>query len=239
MFVHSSATDVEIALQTAQRRLVDRLSRHPFLVACREGRASLDALKRLLVQQGLYSSNFTRYLCALMANLPSNEQILQLAENLFEELGFAPDSPTPHYLLYRETLAAFDLRLEEALPTAGTLRLIDTMFAHCRDRDPAVGLGALCLGAEGLVPALYSDFVKGFEIHGVDERALRFFHIHIACDDDHAETLAQLMVERVTRSPKNMDRILVAGEALVDARWAFLDDIARVEDAPETLAVAN
>ncbi|MFT4100471.1 MAG: iron-containing redox enzyme family protein [Burkholderiaceae bacterium] len=226
MNLNTSSTEVLAALTTAQTRLIQRLSSHPFLIACREGRASHDSLKALLVQQGLYSTHFTRYLCALMANLPSNDQVFELAENLFEELGFAPDSPTPHYILYREMLSAFSLSLEEGIPTAGTRHLIDTMYAHCRERDPAIGLGALCLGAEGLVPALYADFVKGFEALGADAATLRFFHLHMACDDEHAETLARLMVELVERSPDALARIVAAGEALVDARWAFLDDIA-------------
>lgn len=221
----STVVAVSDSLQAAQRRLCSQLSTHPFLVACREGTASLDALKRLLIQQGIYSSHFTRYLCALMANLPSNEETLQLAENLFEELGFAPDSPTPHYILYREMLADFGLQLEGSTATAGTRQLIDTMLANCRETDTAIGLGALCLGAEGLVPALYADFLKGFEAHDIDEDTLRFFRLHIDCDDDHAETLSQLMEERVMEDPDSLARIVAAGEALVDARWAFLDDI--------------
>jgi pyrroloquinoline quinone (PQQ) biosynthesis protein C len=238
MLRSTAIDDVQTALQLTQQRLINRLSTHPFLVSCREGRASLEALKRLLVQQGLYSSHFTRYLCALMANLSSNDQVLELAENLFEELGLAPDSPTPHYILYRDMLNAFDLRLDDAEPTSGTRQLINAMYAHCRSGDPAVGLGALCIGAEGLVPSLYADYVKGFEAHGINRDTIQFFYLHIACDDEHALTLSRMMAEQVAKEPQSMERILLASETLVNARLGFLDDVASASVTEEMVATA-
>jgi pyrroloquinoline-quinone synthase len=217
--------NADTAIEYAQKRLIAQLAHHSFLARCRSGQISLDELKILLVQQGLYSSYFTRYLCALMSNLPSNTEVFELAENLFEELGFAPDSPTPHYLLYRDMLQAFELTLEGQTPTAATQYLIDTMFQHCRHPDPAVGLGALCLGAEGLVPHFYSDLIKGFAAHGIAAHTLRFFQLHIACDDEHAQTLARMMLARVEKHSSSLARIVNAGEALVNARCAFLDGI--------------
>ena len=217
--------NVEKTIESEKLRLISRLQDHPFLVRCRNGQVGLGELKILLVQQGIYSSYFTRYLCAMMANLPSNTEVYELAENLFEELGFSPESPTPHYLIYRDMLQAFGLSLEDHEASAGTQNLIDTMFDHCRRADPSYGLGALCLGAEALVPSLYADLVKGFEANGVAKNTIQFFHIHIECDDDHAETLAKLMAQRVRQDPFSLARIVAAGDALVDARQKFLDSI--------------
>ena len=221
----STVLDADTTIEQAQQSLIAQLAQHPFLARCRSGQISLDELKILLVQQGLYSSYFTRYLCALMSNLPSNTEVFELAENLFEELGFAPDSPTPHYLLYREMLHAFGLSLEGQTPTPATQQLIDTMFQHCRHPDPAVGLGALCLGAEGLVPHFYSDLIKGFAAHGIDAHTVRFFQLHIACDDEHAQTLARMMLSRVEEQSSSLTRIVNAGQVLANARRAFLDGI--------------
>jgi pyrroloquinoline-quinone synthase len=221
----TTVLDADTNIKHAQKRLIAQLAHHPFLARCRSGQISLEELKNLLIQQGLYSSYFTRYLCALMSNLPSNTEVFELAENLLEELGFAPDSPTPHYLLYRDMLQAFDLTLEGQTPNASTQQLIDTMFQHCRHPDPAVGLGALCLGAEGLVPFFYSDLMKGFASLGIDAHTVRFFQLHIACDDEHAQTLARMMLARVEEQSSSLERIVRAGEALVNARCAFLDGI--------------
>jgi len=217
--------DARQSIESEKQRLIDQLLCHPFLVRCRAGKVSLEELQILLVQQGLYSSYFTRYLCAMMANLPSNAEVFELAENLFEELGFAPDSPTPHYLIYRDMLKAFGLSLDGQDLHPATQQLIDAMFDHCRRKDAAYGLGALCLGAEALVPSLYAELVRAFEAQGVDAKTIWFFHLHLQCDDEHAETLAKLMASRVEEDPSSLSRIVAAGRALVDARCRFFDGI--------------
>ncbi|MEX3628162.1 MAG: iron-containing redox enzyme family protein [Burkholderia sp.] len=212
-------------LEEAKAGLVARIREHSFLARCRSGEVPLEELKLFLVQQGLYSSYFTRYLCALMANLSDNADVLKLAGNLYEELGLADDSETPHSLVYRAMLEHFGLSLQGARPLIGTRRLIDTMFDHCRHPDAARGLAALCLGAEALVPVVYADIIKGFEAHGVSAGALAFFHIHVACDDGHAETMRDILVEIAQRNGDSVPAMLSAGDSLVDARLAFFDSI--------------
>ncbi len=212
-------------LEDFKHMLVDRVRSHPFLVRCRAGEATLPELKLFLVQQGLYSAYFTRYLCALMANLPDNELVLELAENLCEELGLTEDSPTPHSHMYRQMLQSLGLSLDGAKPLVGTRRLIDAMFDHCRDAKVARGLGALCLGAEALVPGVYSDLLAGFSAHGVPASDLEFFRVHVECDDGHAETMRDIMVDLVRRDPEQAPLMLAGGKALVDARLDFFDSI--------------
>ena len=211
--------------EAEKENLIKRLRAHPFLARCRNGEMTLTELKVFLIQQGLYSTYFTRYLCAMMANLPGNPEVLALAGNLFEELGFAKDSPTPHSLIYRDMLSEFGLSLNNAVPTEGTSNLIDTMFQFCKKNNPAFGLGALCLGAEALVPALYSDIIAGFEHIEVAKDKIAFFHIHVECDDGHAETIQRIMLDVVERDAQQLQNIVSAGQALVDARIAFFSSL--------------
>ncbi|OHX13432.1 TenA family transcriptional regulator [Chromobacterium sphagni] len=218
--------DMQLALfESTKEQLIERIRSHSFLKRCRSGEVSLDELKIFLVQQGLYSAYFTRYLCAMMANLPSNEEVLELAENLFEELGLAPNSPRPHHLIYREMLEHYSLSLDGAQPLAGTRRLIDSMFLHCRNLNPAAGLGALCLGAEGLVPVMYGEIIRGFEAQGAIRRDIEFFHIHVECDDGHADTIREIMLDIASSTPEQIDVMLSAGMSLVDARLDFFSSI--------------
>ena len=129
-------------LESKKTQLIDQIRSHPFLQRCRSGEVTVPELKQFLVQQGLYSTYFTRYLCALMANLPSNAEVLHLAENLFEELGFEEGDTKPHHLIYREMLEKFDLELASNKPTAGTLGLINGMLQHCKNPNLAFGLCA-------------------------------------------------------------------------------------------------
>jgi thiaminase len=136
-------------LESTKLNLIYRIKSHSFVDRCRRGQVRLDELKLFLVQQGLYSAYFTRYLCALMSNLPSNSEVMELAENLFEELGLEDgNKSTPHHLIYREMLKRFGLTLENAEPTAGTAALIDAMLSHCKN-EPLLRPGRVVPGCRG------------------------------------------------------------------------------------------
>lgn len=213
------------AIEHKRHELIRQIKSHPFLAGCRSGQVTMEELRTFLAQQGLYSRHFTRYLCALMANLPSNEDILHLSENLFEELGLQEGGETPHHVIYHDMLTSFGIDLAKEELTAGTHGLIDSMLQHCKDHNPASGLGAICLGAEALVPDVYSDIVAGFRARGVPDEQISFFLIHIECDDGHAETIRDIMVDVAVTDEQQINRMLAAGQTLVDARLRFFDDV--------------
>ena len=211
--------------ETVRQELILRLRQHPFLTKCRNGQISSATMETFLVQQGLYSQYFTRYLCAFMSNLPDNESVVALAENLFDEMGFRDDSQTPHSVIYKNMLESMGLSMSGQVALAGTTKLIQTMFEHCRSADVAKGLGALCLGAEALVPDLYGDIVVGMETLGHGGEQTAFFRIHMACDDAHAETLQNMVKALVKRDPDSFARVQQSGRELVEARLFFFDSI--------------
>lgn len=220
-------------INNAHHEYITALSENPFLTRCRNGLITIDELKFFLVQQGIYSSNFIRYLCALMSNLASNEDVRDLADNLFEELGLeGGHAGVPHHVMYRRMLDRFGLSIEAAQPTEATRTLIAQMLNHCRNPNPAWGLGAICLGAEALVPAVYSDILAGFAGCGVDEDQLDFFRIHIDCDDGHAETLRTIMVRTAILDPGQLPIMLQAGRDLVEARFDFFSSLQDRTAAP-------
>ncbi|SEA40102.1 TenA family transcriptional regulator [Alkalimonas amylolytica] len=229
-------TNNAIKLDQAIQMLSDKLYNHSFLVRCRQGSISLSELKAFLLQHGLYSTYFTRYLCAMMASLPANSQVLALAENLFEELGLAPDSPTPHHVIYKNMLDTFSIALDSAKINQETQALIDCMFKHCREQNPALGLGALCIGAEAIVPALYSSLVAGFRHHGISDEAIQFFILHIECDDGHAETLHEIMLDISGENELQLENMIKAGEELINARLNFFSAL---EHQPARIASEN
>jgi pyrroloquinoline-quinone synthase len=212
-------------LEAAKVALVERLRSHSFLQRCRNGQVTLEEMKIFLVQQGLYATNFTKYLCAAMANLPSNAEIRPLAQNLFDECGFS--GTKPHAVVYDEMLEGFGLTLKGAAPLSGTVKLINTMMRHCRSENPSFGTGALNLGAEALVPDFYTDIVKGFVGCGVSEDQLGFFTLHIVVDDTHATTLGEIMDAIAGDKPSEIRNMVAAGSDLVDARMEFLTSVER------------
>ena len=90
-------------------RALDELDQTAFMSRCRSGVVSRRELEVFLVQQHHYSRHFTRYLCALLANLSNELDRLALTKNLFEEMGLGDMGDEPHVKIYRDMLFALDL----------------------------------------------------------------------------------------------------------------------------------
>jgi pyrroloquinoline-quinone synthase len=223
MFAIEEAVFSTDVIGDTQEELKARISVHPFLAACRAGTIGRPRLNRLLTQHAKYGEHFTRFLSALMANLRSGDDCLRLAGNLLEEIGLAEDSPTPHSKLYREMLADLGVNPADEPVYPETQSLIDTMYMLCRQTDPANGLGALCLGAEAIVPVFYADIVEGFVQAGVPRERLGFFTLHIECDDGHADTMRDIMARMVADDPASVVTMVSAGEAALNARLRLFD----------------
>jgi len=198
-----------------------------FLTKCREGVASPAELRLFVVQQYQYSRHFVRYLCALLANLPDERDRGALMRNLFDEMGLGGGGNVPHAQIYRDMMAAMSLRDESGEILPGTRALVDTMFDCCKDPRPMVGLGALCLGAEAIVPDMYSTIVRGFEAVGVPREQLEFFHLHIVGDDEHALTMREIILRELSRDPQSRVELEDGAARAIGARVSFFDDITR------------
>jgi pyrroloquinoline quinone (PQQ) biosynthesis protein C len=221
----SSAGAMNSELRAASADLTERVLRHPFLVGCADGTITISQLRAFLVQHGKYSKYFTRYLCALISQFEDGEDVVRLAENLTEELGFIPntDVRTPHSRIYANMLKDFGIDIDAYPINPETQNLIDTMFMLCRQPRGIAGLGAMCLGAEALVPSVYARLVDGFRHCGFDSQGLEFFTLHIDCDDDHAATMQEILTRQTESFPADGVRALNAGEIAVSARLRFFD----------------
>jgi pyrroloquinoline quinone (PQQ) biosynthesis protein C len=99
------------------------------------------------------------------------------------------------------------------------------MLHHCKNPNPSYGLGAICLGAEALVPGLYTDLIAGFTACGIAPKDIDFFRIHVECDDGHAETLRDMMVSIAADDTDQVEIMLQTGRAMADARFGFFSGI--------------
>jgi pyrroloquinoline quinone (PQQ) biosynthesis protein C len=213
-------------LQHTTRDFAHRLLAHPFLRRCGNGSVTMGELRRFLIQQGKYSRYFTRYLCALISQLDDSNDVLHLAANLVEELGYGADAHnTPHSHIYADMVASFGIQLEQHIVYPETQVLIDTMFMLCRQPGGIAGLGALCLGGEAIVPAIYARLIEGFLSCGVDIDQLQFFSIHVDCDDGHAETMYEIIARKTSNSISGRISAIQAGEIAINARLRFFDAI--------------
>lgn len=199
---------------------IAELDATPFLTRCRTGEITMDELRSFLAQQYFYSRHFTRYLCALLSNILDEKDRLALTDNLIDETGLGIDKGIPHSVLYRQMLERLGVNPQRHSVLPETQALIDTMFESCRNSNPVIGLGALCLGAEAIVSHLYAQIVQGFRAHGITENNLDFFHIHIACDDEHAETMREIILRGLTTQEQKL-ALKCAAQRAIAARARF------------------
>lgn len=190
--------------------------------ALADGALDRGDLAYVFSQYQLYSKSFTRYLSALMANLENDLFRAELSQNLWEEGGGAEPAKR-HAELFRRFLAdALGVSPEAVEFDAATQHFVREYLAFCLGNDGLAGSAFLSLGTESIVPRMYLAFVEGLRVAGFRDDQLEFFHLHIACDDDHAETLERIMLAYV-HEPRWLDVCKRAMTRALDLRHAFFE----------------
>ncbi len=202
--------------------LVEELSEHQFLTGCRDRTVTKAALTSFLVQHQYYSSHFTRYLCAMMASLPSSYDMREISANLFEEMGLNTSDKITHSELYNMTLSDLGVRPDSEPQLQETKRLQDTMYHYCRSSDPLDGLSALCLGAEAIVPIIYGAVIDGLHGSGENESSLYYFQLHVSEDENHALTMRRIIDRILTERPYKRRMVHAIAEDLVRQRMDLM-----------------
>jgi len=218
----------EIAPQVLLADLHALRDEHPFwrnrlFQALLDGSLDRGDLRYIFSQYQLYSRSFTRYLSAVMANLDNDLFRARLSANLWEE-GGGCEPERRHAELFRRFLRdACGVPAPEATEfEAFTQLFVREYLAYCLGNDALAGSAFLSLGTEGIVPRMYGVFVAGLTRAGFRDDELEFFHLHIACDDEHAETLEQIMLSYADE-PRWFGTCKRAMTRALDLRLRFFD----------------
>ena len=194
-----------------------------FLSRCRTGIVSRRELELFLKQHHYYSQHFTRYLCALISNLRNEQDRQLLTQNLFDEMGFF--TGISHEEIYRRMLSTILPSENDVGVFPATQSLIETMLECCRDARPMVGLGALCLGVEAIVPEVYSTILNGFYAVREPRENLHFFTIHVSDDDEHARTMRNIILRELSNNSRSRYDLEYGAARAFDARVEFFEAI--------------
>jgi pyrroloquinoline quinone (PQQ) biosynthesis protein C len=189
-----------------------------------------------------YSSHFPRYLTALISRLEAPEDRQPLLDNLSEESGCYPPADlarlaacgiqaewvahVPHPELFRRFRRA--LGVADAAPAKEHLEVVawrQQLLGLISHGSAAEAVGALGLGTEAIVPAIYPAFMQA--MHGlgdVNPRDGVFFALHTLVDDHHQATLKALACKLAIRQRGQQELALgmIKALALRDAFWSWL-----------------
>jgi quercetin dioxygenase-like cupin family protein/pyrroloquinoline quinone (PQQ) biosynthesis protein C len=193
------------------------------LAAFAQGALSRDELRYVFSQYHLYTSSFTRFLAAVMANCESDLYRARLSENLWEE-GGGCDPERRHAQLFRNflrtSLGVDDVAAIDYAPF--TRQFVRDYLDQALRYDAMSGAAFLAIGTEGIVPRIYEIMRSGLRQAGIPDSELEFFDIHIACDDAHAVTLESMMVSYAER-PGWFEACAGALDRALDLRTEFFD----------------
>lgn len=130
--------------------------------------------------------------------LPDRQAYKLIARNLAGEMGYIKEAE--HHDLYLQFCAGLGItrdRLLEHTPLASTIGAASTMGYYCRNSF-AEGLGAFGLAVEMEVPGraggaqvLHDGLARHY---GFDDRAMEFWAIHIAAEEEHGENAEQALL---------------------------------------------
>lgn len=216
--------------------LTTEIDQTAFLRKCRAGTVSQNEMRTFLVQHYHYARHFTRYLCALLANMNNERDRSDLCQNLFEEMGLGDLGQIPHSKIYADMLTTMGINPHDYPVFSETTELVSAMHSLCSSTDPLVGLGAICLGAEAIVPHVYRQIVTGLKSLGYQPADYDFFSIHIDGDDDHAETMRKIIGREIAEKPEKTAILTKAAQVAIQKRMQFFDAITGGTTAGLTMA---
>jgi pyrroloquinoline-quinone synthase len=221
---------------------------HPFwncrlLAAFAQGALSRDDVRYVFSQYHLYSSSFTRLLAAVMASSENDLHRAQLAQNLWEEGGGCEPSRR-HAQIFRNFLGR-SLGIDDVsriVYAPYTRYFVREYLAQCQRPEPVWGTAFLSLGTEGIVSRMYEVLRGGLVLAGIPADELEFFDIHIACDDEHAVTLENMMMS-FAGQPGWFDACAGAMRRALELRMEFFEaifeDLQRMRIEPIVLRMQN
>ena len=188
-----------------------------------------EAIRDYAFNYSVYSAEFVTYLNLVIAGLTRQHHRELIIENLYEEQG-DPNSTVPekkpHSVIFNEFKEQIGINPEykaKATISATSLCWRDTFKEICKSQNVCVGLGAIGLGTEMIVPKIYDHFIHAIEDHSSFENSnSMFFRLHVECDDEHSDDLLTV-IRDFADVASNREYLRFGAQIALDLRKTFWD----------------
>lgn len=231
----------EVVEQLARQALQHRAVQHPYLRALGDG--TLPDLRWALVDFANhyygYSAHFPRYLTTVISRLEEPSHRAALVRNLTEESGnydaheldelaahgIQPEwvVGVPHPVLFRRFCQAIGARRAQVDGNADQVVIWRDMLLNVLGHgSPAEAIGALGLGTEGIVRAIYAPITQAVQRLNLQPQDTVFFPLHTLVDDDHQATLLAIAKFYARRAHPDLRRGMLKALQLRSVFWDWL-----------------
>lgn len=158
-----------------------------------------------------YTAHFPRYLTAAISRLHDPAHRKALVENLTEESGRYHEQElqqleaagilrewidgVPHPELFRRFREALGVPDDDDLDDIEVVCWREMFYSTIAYGSPSEAVGALGLGTETVVSAIYAHIVEALRRLPLTPESIVFFPLHCTVDDAHHETLKQIAID--------------------------------------------
>ena len=159
-----------------------------------------------------------------MANMENDLHRSQLSENIWEE-GGGEELEKRHSEIFRQFLIkGLGVNIDEVKFKDFSKQFMQEYLNYCMSQPALEGTAFLSMGTEAIVPRLYNIFLQGMKKAEIEDEYLYFFELHVECDDEHAETLENILLS-FSEEPNFRERCLNGINAALDLRDKFFSEL--------------
>ena len=212
--------------QLDQKIQEKHLLNHPFYETWNAGKLSHEAIKEYSAQYFKHVSSFPRYLSSIHSNCDDLKTRQMLLDNLIDEERGSENHPEL-WMRFAESMGNSRKSVENKKAMKEIEELVATFYSLSKSEQYHVGLAALyCY--ESMQPEISETKKDGLQkFYGIkDEKALKFFTVHMHADKWHREVVRNLLAE-LSDTKEKQGEILAAVDSALLALNNFLSGMER------------
>ena len=204
---------------------------HPYLIKLSKGLFPNpdEAIKDYAHQYSFYSLWFVRYLKGVIKSMPSKRLELELIENIKEEEGDENAielKKRPHVEIFqhfKKSIGVDEIYIAKNPPSTTAILWRNLFLQKCDSDILGVGIGAIGLATEFIVPRIYTYITKSIENQSnFPDSSSLFFRLHIDCDQAHAQKIIDITTE-IAENIASREAIRFGVISALNLRNAFWD----------------
>ena len=201
--------------QLDQKIQEKHLLNHPFYETWNAGKLSHEAIKEYSAQYFKHVSSFPRYLSSIHSNCDDLKTRQMLLDNLIDEERGSENHPEL-WMRFAESMGNSRKSVENKKAMKEIEELVATFYSLSKSEQYHVGLAALyCY--ESMQPEISETKKDGLQkFYGIkDEKALKFFTVHMHADKWHREVVRNLLAELSDTKEKQGEILAAVDSALL------------------------
>ena len=201
-------------LETALFDDVRNRTKHPFVVAVKEGKATKDQIAGWLHQFSMWADPTNKLFGVMWANCPDDDLREGILENMLEEEHGESSKTSGHMTLIDTTLT--ELGWDQERRAKDEIRLESWLLRHWFEvvicnRSFVEGLSAVSFAAERINPLVFGELEQGLREHyDLSEEGLMSISVHASDVEEEHGTLGPTAMSRYATTAQTQESLRFA-----------------------------